>query len=401
MNIYISILANIFYVATIAQTGDQSAPKPSAAIAIAVEQTPRVRVAFLPHRGAYWSVGPTISKVRSVLAEQNAATQLFVRYQTDPRRISPRQLEAKVGFVLEIGKVAPEGFQAETQPPELVAWMKVDGSLSSLARHYTTLEKWAKENGYQPLGPVIEKYPPVHTGTPRIVLQLVVRKEDTAVQPQTQHTGATPIANDRVVRLRANSKPVATSTYAAKIPRPSQPTESTQPPTGRAALPAASDPAPLTQPEPPVSRAPLQPERPLTQDYIQLALRLIPPRADWSHEQVATLGPKVMRVRAIAHLAKTRFGAEAAGITNLSNALTNRYTQVLGKGLASTVKQPARKRDRTHRAEDPDGPLARLDRVFSDMLTDRIDAAQVETVVLSVLTGQAKPVPDAVGPKLP
>jgi len=404
MSIYLNILANLLCVAGLAQTspGHAKAPNASAQPAIAIKEAPRARIVYLPHTGAYWSIGPTIAKVRSA---QDIAAPLFVRYNADPRKVSPANLQAKVGFVLEIGKIAPDGFEAETQPSELVAWMRVENTASTLARHYTALAAWSRENGYEPTGPVIEHYPSSRKGPGRVEIQLVVQKAKTPpTLTPTLTTKTVPSSPPAIGEPTA--APVSTPVAIRKQEVISQGTPPQIEPTGKTSTRREETrpppvPTQLEQPKPKPRTTTRPPERAShnvdreSGEFHQLALRLIPPRDQWSRFQTATIGPKVMRVRTIAHLAKTKYGTDAAPITNLSGALTDRYTHVLGTKLASTFKQPSKKGRQTRIVDDA---LEQLDRLFSDLLTDKIDAPTVQKALLRILTKQS---PDDFQPKQP
>ena len=376
MSLYINILTKALCVAALSQTSveNNTVGTDATGPTITVQQIRSSRIAFVKHRGAYWSIGPVIARVRNTLGSKQPAPKVFVRYESDPRRISPLQLEARVGFVLEIGQVAPDGFQTDTRPPQQVASMMTNDSPSVLARHYTMLETWAKSHGYQPLGPVIERYPPNQEDSKGVEIQLVVQPAPKAPNAQSSASPAQTL-----------KKPVRENN-SQEVPAPSvaEPTIRTTP---------ANDHAGSTRKglgESP--RAPLSATTPASQvpaagdpstDYTELAIRLIPPTEDWTAGQLATLGPKVMRIRAIAHLAKTRYGSDAADLSNLSDALTKRYTHVWGTRLASAVTPPA-KSSKTDPAAN--GPLEQLNRIFSKMLTDQLDAHGVEMAVLAVLT---------------
>ncbi len=371
MTISANILANIFAVAAITQTPPPSAPNPGAPAtpAIAIKESPRARVAYLPHTGAYWSIGPSISRVRSA---QETPAPIFVRYNTDPRKVSPAQLNAEIGFVLDIGKLAPQGFQAKTQPSQIVAYMTVETSRPNLARNYQTLEAWARQNGYQSLGPVIEHYPPTRQGASQIEIQLEVQKAKKTQPPPTPESQQPiiqePTAKPTEIQEKQPKRDPAPTATTAKTPKPNP--KATQQPT----------------------------KEPSTENYNQLALRIIPEPKDWSPEQTNTLGSKIMRIRTIAHLAKSKFGKSATPITNLSVALTDRYTKVCETDLTSAVTTPNSKRPRR---VIPNASLEQLDRIFSDLLTGNLDANAVQQALLQILQEPAKQAPNAFGPKLP
>jgi effector-binding domain-containing protein len=292
-------------------------PPPAAtAPEIVLKQPDPAVVVFLEQTGPYWTVGPLFRQARELMLAHNEAGPLFARYATDPTTVAPEALRTRVGFVAK-GEWAPEPpFRSAEYESEQVAAMVVEGSYGTTTRYYPVMREWLSAHGFEPVGPVIELYPPVARGTwggtQRTEIQMPVRR------PRVPEPPAAP-----VVASAENEPQRFFDSWEAPgdAPETQDTPTADERPTGPIREPGAV--SALAAPEP------IQPVRELiaVSRFDRIAEQLIPVDRPTPAALQVWLGQVVFRVSAVAKGIEQTFPGGAPQVTALSEAIVRRYRQ--------------------------------------------------------------------------
>ena len=113
-------------------------------------------VAYIEHRGAYWTLSAALSQVRDYTREHGETGAIFIRYLTDPNRTPPAALRAEVGFAIEHDQPIDPPFRVALRHAEVVATMVIENRPVRVRQDYARAMAWIGQQGHQPLGPITE-----------------------------------------------------------------------------------------------------------------------------------------------------------------------------------------------------------------------------------------------------
>jgi effector-binding domain-containing protein len=309
------VAASTFLAISLAARAEEPAPS-TASPEIVLKQPDPALVVFLDHTGPYWTVGPLFRQVREVMLAHNEAGPLFARYATDPTTVAPESLRIRVGFVAK-GEWAPEPpFKSAEYESEQVAAMVVEGSYGTTTRYYSVMREWLSAHGFEPVGPVIELYPPVargaSPGTQRTEIQMPVRRARVPEPP------AAP-----VVASAENEPQRFFDSWEAPGDEPGTQDTPTvdEGPTAPGVEPGAVSALAV--------REPIRSVRELIamSRYDRIAEQLIPVDRPTPAALQVWLGQVVFRVSAVAKGIEQTFPGGAPQVTALSEAIVRRYRQ--------------------------------------------------------------------------
>ncbi len=121
---------------------------------IAIREEPALRLATLPHRGAYTAIGPVFDRLmawagaRGLVDEQ---TRCIALYHDDPESVAEADLRSEAGFTVGPDVQASEGVTIRELPPTRVAVLLFKGPYAELESAYTWLyREWLPNSGEEP-----------------------------------------------------------------------------------------------------------------------------------------------------------------------------------------------------------------------------------------------------------
>ncbi len=122
-------------------------------------------VAYIEHRGAYWTLSKALSAVRDYTRAHGETGAIFIRYLTDPNRTPPASLRVEVGFAIEDDHEIEPPFRVALRSTETVATMVIEDRPVRIRRDYARAMAWIVQQGHEPLGPITEIH---HVPTRRV-----------------------------------------------------------------------------------------------------------------------------------------------------------------------------------------------------------------------------------------
>ena len=121
---------------------------------IQIREEPALRLATLPHRGAYTAIGTTFDRVMAWAAARglvDAETRFIALYHDDPESIAEADLRSEAGLTVGPEVVASEGVTLHHLPPTRVAVLVFKGPYAELESAYTRLyREWLPASGEEP-----------------------------------------------------------------------------------------------------------------------------------------------------------------------------------------------------------------------------------------------------------
>jgi len=121
---------------------------------IQIREEPALRLATLPHRGAYTAIGTTFDRVMAWAAARglvDAETRFIALYHDDPESIAEADLCSEAGLTVGPEVVASEGVTLHDLPPTRVAVLVFKGPYAELESAYTRLyREWLPASGEEP-----------------------------------------------------------------------------------------------------------------------------------------------------------------------------------------------------------------------------------------------------------
>ncbi len=201
-------------IAVPAQNGSPVAasPAPSAEpvdarpMAVRIRRTEPATVVFSEYAGPYWGVGPVLRRVRVDMAKAQKDGATFVRFPTDPRGETIVPAATLVGYFAKPGVSPGPSYAVEHWKPMLVASTTIRGPNTGTTALYPIMRTWAKEHGYDMVGPIIEVYKPTQPGAPvdeqQTEIQIPIRRSVVSTKPLPRASAPEPVKVGQVVRPR-------------------------------------------------------------------------------------------------------------------------------------------------------------------------------------------------------
>ncbi|MBU8543206.1 MULTISPECIES: AraC family transcriptional regulator [Roseomonadaceae] len=130
---------------------------------IEIRQEAPLRLATLPHRGAYTAIGSTFDRLIAWAAARRllgAQTRFIALYHDDPSSVAAKDLRSEAGLTVPEGVEGSEGVTIRDLPASRFAVLLFQGPYAELERAYTWLYRdWLPSSGEEPADePVREEY---------------------------------------------------------------------------------------------------------------------------------------------------------------------------------------------------------------------------------------------------
>lgn len=121
---------------------------------VTIRQEPALRLAALPHRGAYTGIGAVFDRLMAWAGARNLVTpetRFIGIYHDDPTSVPERQLRSEACMTVPLGVEAGEGVRILELPPTRVAAMTFKGPYAELEGAYSRLYRdWLPTSGEEP-----------------------------------------------------------------------------------------------------------------------------------------------------------------------------------------------------------------------------------------------------------
>lgn len=363
-------------------TGSTEGIHTSAYPSVTIESTDPARVVYLSHVGAYWTIGPVISRVREYMREQGEPGPLYVRFPMDPSTSLGASAPCEVGFFTARNYTVSAPFKSETRGDEMVASMYPDRSLESPVRYYSFLRNWAEAHGHASTGPVTEIHrvsPGGSRGDARMQVRLAVRAMPKTLYDRTPNGGS---SGNRQV-----SNPHPDQSLASRI-QLNEGVPAIQASTGPAGGPTGDETAIGV-----VASADVAPSndsvRTLIQQgrYEEIAEQLMPGGKTFSPSAQLWLGQVVFRLGAAAGGLERVYPDANTAIPVLSESIRRRYEHFAldftgdPRSHAVPVVGPAG----TTQAEERAAIMHDLDAILGGIAVKRFDAETVEAQLADIV----------------
>jgi len=213
------------------------------------------RIAFIEHRGPYWSLGSAIDRVSRDAKAFGVRDALIVRYLGDQLSASPQTLSAQIGFEVTGTDEPKPPYQVAQWPLTQAVRRKVSGTDALSTRHYAVLKAWAAGQGLVPAGDLIARIAlaqdgvGAEAGESEIFLPVCVPDAQSAADPPDTVPDNHPLEN---VEVETPRPPQRIVTRIIPLGVSFEPEETKKPVLPQSAL---ADPLPPTAPHPMPSKS--------------------------------------------------------------------------------------------------------------------------------------------------
>ena len=123
-------------------------------MSVKVEPVPPIRVAGVPHRGPYQTIGQAWGHLHDELGNHHeltgAATLMISVYYDDPRTTPAENLRSLAAISIEDTHRPPEGFAVDVIPASLYAITMHHGPYEKLGSAWESLGAWVKSSEHKP-----------------------------------------------------------------------------------------------------------------------------------------------------------------------------------------------------------------------------------------------------------
>ncbi|MDP3414890.1 GyrI-like domain-containing protein [Falsiroseomonas sp.] len=135
----------------------------SAMFEVTIRQEPALRLAALPHRGAYGAIGTVYDRLTAWAGARGLitpATRFIALYHDDPQSVPEAQLRSDAGMVVPEAVAGSEGVQILDLPATRLAVLVFKGPYAELEGAYRWLYRdWLPASGQEPADqPAREEY---------------------------------------------------------------------------------------------------------------------------------------------------------------------------------------------------------------------------------------------------
>jgi len=115
------------------------------------------RLVLRPFDGPYWRIGPLLQEVRAYAEANDESGPLIVRFSggLDGPAASGT---CEVGFIAQNDHIPSAPFLSADLPACSVGSLTIPGQTASTHRDHRALQEWARQNGFETTGEVIELY---------------------------------------------------------------------------------------------------------------------------------------------------------------------------------------------------------------------------------------------------
>jgi AraC family transcriptional regulator len=121
---------------------------------VTTREEPALRIAALPHRGAFTGIGTTFDRLMAWGAARGLlrpGTRFLGLYHDDPSSVPERDLRSEACMTVPEGVEPAEGVQIRTLPPTRLAVLRFQGPYAELEGAYTWLyREWLPASGEEP-----------------------------------------------------------------------------------------------------------------------------------------------------------------------------------------------------------------------------------------------------------
>jgi len=121
---------------------------------VEIRQEPALRLAVLPHRGAYARIGTVFDRLMAWAGARGlvgAETRFIALYHDDPKTVPEAALRSEAGMTVPPGVEGSEGVRILDLPPTRLAVMVFRGPYAELEGAYTRFYRdWLPESGEEP-----------------------------------------------------------------------------------------------------------------------------------------------------------------------------------------------------------------------------------------------------------
>lgn len=121
---------------------------------VTIREEPALRLAALPHRGAYGAIGATFDRLSAWAGARGligAETRFIALYHDDPMTVAEKDLRSDAGLTVPPGVEGSEGVRIVELPPTRCAVLVFKGPYAELEPVYTWLYRdWLPASGEEP-----------------------------------------------------------------------------------------------------------------------------------------------------------------------------------------------------------------------------------------------------------
>lgn len=169
-------------------------------LVITVRELEPATVVYTEYDGPYWGIGPVLSRVRADMSKAGRNGATFVRYADDPRERTLTSERTQVGYFAEPGVNADGMYVVGHWQSHEVVTTTVLGPNTGTTSLYPELRQWARDHGYEVIGPITEVYYPTKAGDSVEHQQTEIRMPVKAAKAPTPALNSTSAPSDRRVR---------------------------------------------------------------------------------------------------------------------------------------------------------------------------------------------------------
>jgi hypothetical protein len=131
---------------------------------IRIEQYPPTQLMLAKHVGPYWEAGPLFQQATALMQATKQQGRMLTYYPRNPLNVPATRLVGEIGFFVDKESAVEPPFSFKTMPAYQAAVVSVDIDYGQTQRFYSQLERFIRNRGLQPAGPLMEIYDAAYSG---------------------------------------------------------------------------------------------------------------------------------------------------------------------------------------------------------------------------------------------
>lgn len=135
-------------------------PSKTENIGVAVKEIEAFAYCCLTHKGPYTEIENVIAQLMPTMQSQNIMPMgpMIGVYYNDPAQVAPEELEWEIGFPVAEQAMPQSPLEKKVWSFTTVAAAVHKGAYEETGQTYAKIFEWMEANGYEQVGPVLEKY---------------------------------------------------------------------------------------------------------------------------------------------------------------------------------------------------------------------------------------------------